>query len=215
MQKKLLRWLLTALLVLPAVGLRASDALNGDILNAAEEGDADAVRRLIAYGADVNARDEAGRTPLHIVALGTAAEAAGVLLERKADFDARDHAGKTPLHLARRSVAIVNLLLNFGADANALTPDTEETPLHTLRDAEDPKIVEMLLARGADVGARDKEGQTPLHKAAVDGSPEVIRALVAAGAARDARDAAGRTPSELARAMENEENAKLIESLGQ
>lgn len=211
MEKRFSRWLPAVLLAaLPASGLPA-----GDLHNAAEEGDAVAVRRLIAYGAEVDARDEAGRTPLHVAARGTSAETVGVLLERHADVNARDNEGKTPLHLARRSVAVVNLLLNFGADVNAKTPDSLQTPLHLLLDAEDSKIVPLLLDRGADLNARDNEGRTPLHYAAMTGSPELVRTLVEAGADREARDAEGRTPADLARTAEKEDNAWLLESPGE
>ena len=58
----------------------------------------------------------------------------------------------------------------------------------------DPAIAELLLARGADVGVRDKDGQTPLHTAATFGDEEHLRVVLDHGAEINARDAAGRTP---------------------
>lgn len=48
---------------------------------------------LIAAGADVNARDNGGNTPLH---LATAPEVAQVLIRHGADVNARNGEGKLP-----------------------------------------------------------------------------------------------------------------------
>ncbi len=47
---------------------------------------------------------------------------------------------------------------------------------------------------GADVNARDKEGETPMHYAAMSGTPDNIAALVSAGADVEARNEDGTTP---------------------
>lgn len=48
---------------------------------------------LLAHGADVNARDSAGRTPLYACAAFGAVEATALLLEHGADIDAEDFRG--------------------------------------------------------------------------------------------------------------------------
>uniref|UniRef100_A0A803TS46 Uncharacterized protein n=1 Tax=Anolis carolinensis TaxID=28377 RepID=A0A803TS46_ANOCA len=71
---------------------------------------ADAARRLLASGADVNARDQWGRTPLHSA---VAADALGVfqilLRQRQTDLDASTQDGSTPLILATR-LAVENMV---------------------------------------------------------------------------------------------------------
>ena len=58
------------------------------------------------------------------------------------------------------------------------------TPLHAAAtDAEDPAVIEALIAAGADVNARTEDGHTPLHHAAqFNEEPAVLQALLAAGA---------------------------------
>ena len=51
-------------------------------------------------GADVDARNQDGYTPLHWAAMDGHVETAALLLDRGADVDARDERGATPLHYA-------------------------------------------------------------------------------------------------------------------
>ena len=74
---------------------------------------------LIASGADVNARNDDGVTPLHLVAWPDMAER---LLDHGADIEARTRQGQTPLHAAVEHpelVDIVEVLLLRGADPHA------------------------------------------------------------------------------------------------
>ncbi|TSC34380.1 ankyrin repeat domain-containing protein [Corallococcus sp. Z5C101001] len=66
-----------------------------------EELHAETVKDLVARGADVNARDASGMTPLHAAAEFGTAPVAQVLLERGADVNAIDGLGRTPLAAAR------------------------------------------------------------------------------------------------------------------
>ncbi len=83
------------------------------------------VSRCLAAGADANARDEDGTTPLHWVArYGGHAAVAEALLAAGAEVDAEDGYGMTPLHLAARYVnaAVTEILLAAGADQTATDP---------------------------------------------------------------------------------------------
>lgn len=71
---------------------------------ASYEGRASVVQQLLQRGANVGARDEEGRTPLHLV---TSAEAAESLVRQgRADLHALDHQRRTPLHHAAKNNAL-------------------------------------------------------------------------------------------------------------
>ncbi len=165
-----------------SVTLPGPDAPMAD---AAMRGDAEAVRALLADGADVNAAHGDGMTGLHWVALNGNAEIARLLIGAGAALEAGTRLGAhTPLHVAARAGhgEVVEILAGAGADAAVLT-ETGAAPLHFAAAAGDVRAVAVLLEHGAPVDAREPEwGQTPLMFAAALGRTEAVVALLEAGA---------------------------------
>ncbi|WP_245691702.1 ankyrin repeat domain-containing protein [Geodermatophilus telluris] len=178
----------------------------------------DVVRELVAAGADLCARTESGRTPLH-VAIEHAPELAGVLRELGAPVDAPaaahlDDAGQLARELdagapltdpgtgldlltvaaAGGAAGTLRLLLDRGAD-----PDGGA--LHAAAAGRHAELVRALLEAGAGVDRRDADtGRTPLHTAVAAGdAPEVVRVLLAAGADVNATTNDGASPLDISR----------------
>lgn len=135
---------------------------------------------------------------------------------RQAQGEINPPPGSTPLYRAARSIDLtaVQLLLDAGANPSQALDDGS-TPLMAAAglgaprssdevveagDRNDPvEVLQLLVARGADVNAANKAGMTALHYAAQRGSERVIEFLARQGARLDAKNGQGRTPVDLAR----------------
>lgn len=173
-----------------------SPATAAALADAAENADWTSVRALLKQGADVNAAQADGMTPLHWAAWQDNAEVAGLLVKAGAKVQAASRYGVTPLSLActNGSAPMVEMLLAAGADASAPLPGGE-TPLMTAARSGSVAAVRALLARGAAVdGGEDRRGQTALMWAASEGHADVVQALVAAKAEVGRRLPSGFTP---------------------
>ena len=149
------------------------------------------VRTLAAAGRGAEALDDRGRTPLAVAAeAGRLGPVVKALLDAGADATALPD-DALPLQWAYTfgvDLPVVEALLAAGAHVSSRRRDTGETALHQ---ANDPAVLQRLLAAGADVMARDNLGDTPLHSLVVG---EATEALIAAGADAMARNDAGETP---------------------
>src|SRR5262245_57120367 len=105
--------------------IQSQPELDGDLCQAAFVCDLVRVRKLIEMGANPDARDQDGRTPLFSAVLGGSIGLAGLLLEAGCEVDAADHEGFTPLHFAAQEYLpeMARLLAAKGADVNARDND--------------------------------------------------------------------------------------------
>ncbi|MFB0551948.1 MAG: ankyrin repeat domain-containing protein [Phycisphaerae bacterium] len=147
---------------------------------AARHGDKALVELLIANGAEVNAKDCVGRTPLALAGLKDVAE---ILIAKGADVNAKNKGGYTLLHLTARSgnKERTELLIANGADVNAENTGGA-TPLRFAAANGHKKVAELLITKGADVNAKDKKGRTPLWYAQEEGHTEIVELLRKHGA---------------------------------
>jgi ankyrin repeat protein len=186
----------------PVVALLAAAPVQAsEIHDAITAGDLERVAAVIERDpGQVNARDESGRTPLHLAARGTSAEVLALLVARGADLGALDANGIAPLHvLAQRGNADgIRLLLDRGADVDVKAPNLR-TPLHFAALGRQVGVLGLLVERKADIESPDDRGRTPLISAAREmAGPEVVRTLLDLGARIDAADRSGDTALALA-----------------
>ena len=174
--------IVTSLFALAAASLWAAPVHDRALIDAVQDDDRARVEALTAQGADVNAREADGATPLAWAAIRSNVEIAQALLKAGANPNLVNELGIGPLSLAIQngSDEFAKLLLESGADPNAAR-ENGETPLMAASRLGLVEIVRMLLDRGADPNAREKKfEQTALMWGA--GHPEVVRLLLASGA---------------------------------
>jgi ankyrin repeat protein len=163
------------------------------------------INAVINAGADVNARNNRGETPLHNAfnyGFNTNNTAINAVIDAGADVNARNNRGETPLHNAFKygfntNNTAINAVINAGADVNA-RDNEEHTPLHyALMDTNNDYHNEaalLLISKGADVNATNNRGDTPLHRACSFGRRSLVEVLVGKGAVVDARNMNQMTP---------------------
>lgn len=133
--------------------LVAVGAKHSAIHVAAALGDTGTAEKALGEGADVDAKDASGRTPLHwATASGDTAQ------------------------------SMVEFLLNRGADVEGKTPAESPTPLYLASAAGNQSALETLIGRGANVNAPGPFGGTPLLVAQSQGHGAAARLLLEHGA---------------------------------
>lgn len=145
------------------------------------------VKLLIDAGADVDAVDAVGTTPLsHAAALGNR-ESVRLLLQ--AGADPTPAAPATPPLVDVNNVGMAGMLIQAGASVNQAS-GTGTTPLMRAAARGNVPLAELYLGAGADVNAADAAGNTALHVAR---TVPMVELLVAQGAAPAALNARGET----------------------
>jgi uncharacterized protein len=182
-------------LILAAVAALACAAALADnpIADAIENG-----RRNLAFelihreGADVNAAQGDGTTPLHWAAYQLDEELVGELLSHGAKADTQNRYGTSPLWEAVKGAngAIVGMLLAAGANVDAPNQDGETALMLAARTGS-VEVASMLIAAGANVNAREQwREQTALMWAAESAFADGVKLLIEHGADVRARAAA-------------------------
>jgi ankyrin repeat protein/beta-lactamase regulating signal transducer with metallopeptidase domain len=199
------------------------------LMEAAEQGDIEQLKSLIAAGADVNARDSAralyyaaghghleavrlllvegadvnpemDRTPLHRAIAERHLEVAKLLIAHKADVNTSMRNGRTPLHDAVRSGDKQAMELLLSNGAEVNGDDRGYPPLLDAIWAKSEETVKALIAHGADVNRTGRGYWSPLINAIWEDHPGIVKALIEAGADLNVKDSYGWTP--LCRAVE-------------
>ncbi|TXI10825.1 MAG: ankyrin repeat domain-containing protein [Rhizobium sp.] len=172
---------------------------------AASNDDAGEIRKLLATGVNIDARNKSGETPLLVATHKNNLKAAEALINAGADVNAKDMILDSPYLYAgaRGHLEILKMTLDHGADlkstnrfgGTALIPASERGHLETVR---------TLIKAGVDVDHVNNLGWTALIEAIIlsDGGERhqnIVQALVDAKADVNLADGQGATPLQLAR----------------
>ena len=136
------------------------------------------IQALLQAGADVNAKDEDGRTALIAASTEDNPEMVRLLLQAGASVNVKDKKGRTALfwvpfrytigefnERVPKKLEVAKLLLQAGADVNVVDKGSYRDGYTILMSAAYlayVDIVKLLLQYGADVNARDEDGKTAL-----------------------------------------------------
>lgn len=143
---------------------------------------ANTARLLVNHGAQLDARDKAGRTPLIAAVLADNVEVADVLFAAGADLETVDsNLNYSPLSWAacRGRFMVAKFLLLKGAQINRKTGPDGDTPLHcaVMDKGPSPEMIKYLVANGADVNATNNKGLTPIKRSVNTKVKELLRSL--------------------------------------
>lgn len=188
---------------------------------AAALGDAVEITRLLAQGADLEARDANGRTPLHVAVHGSHGEAARALVRGGARVNALDAQRYDVVTIAavKNDLAMLRLALALGASARNVTSPYEGTALIAAAHLGHVEVVQELIAAGAPLDHVNNLGWTAVMETVVlgDGGRRhvaILRALVGAGANAGIPDRQGRSALAHARTRGFSEMVSILESAG-
>ncbi len=168
------------------------------------------ILKLLSQGADVNARDHSGATPLVYALRNQRFELAKVLLENGADVTIQDEFKATAMSYigSLNDLEILKMMIKRGGNIHEQNDITEDSVLHNVCKVGNANILEYLLFAGAksDINKVNYRGETPLHLIVQSYSKDKLKLakiLVSNGASLKIKNREGFTPYQLAESLSN------------
>uniref|UniRef100_A0A7M4DYH0 Nuclear factor kappa B subunit 2 n=1 Tax=Crocodylus porosus TaxID=8502 RepID=A0A7M4DYH0_CROPO len=166
----------------------------------------------------INVANHLQQTPLHLAVITKQPQVVQLLLQAHADPTLLDRYGNSLLHLALQAgdeEVLKMLLAHLGAAALSLlnTPNYHGLlPVHVAVQVKSLACLELLVRKGADVNAAERQGgRTPLHLAVeMDNLNMAAHLVKKLGADINARTFAGNTPLHLAAGLGSPTLTKML-----
>ena len=195
----------------------ASPTATPPIIKAAKSGDTNAIRRFLDSGSDVNQAESDGDRAIHEAARNGHVKSIELLLARGADVEAPGKNGYPAIVMAAANghVNVIKVLLSAGASPNTPSkPDGFYPIIPASTEQNDPEVITLLLAAGADANQVNPKNIKPIYQAAANNNNKVIDALVAAGAEVNIQSYYGSTPLSAAALQGHTEAVKSLLAAG-
>jgi beta-lactamase regulating signal transducer with metallopeptidase domain len=167
-------------------------AMDRALYEAAQEGDFDGVKEMVAAGANPSAIIHGDGSPLIGAARSGRADIMRFLLDQGADPNGVVEGDGSPLiaAAAHGKIELVQMLIDHGADVS-LAVEGDENPLMNAAEQGNLRIVQLLVEKGADVQTKiysqkwqgnGEEWRTAISQARKNGHMDVVRYLQSRGA---------------------------------
>jgi len=192
------------------------EAKDNRLLVACENSKKFHVTWLLRLGANIEATDEYGRSPLMIACCKNNKEIVELLLKNGANIEAKGNHNHTPLFYAcyNNNKEIIELLLKNGANIEAADTHGLTPLIYACCRNNNKEGVTLLLEKGANIEATDNCGRTPLIYACYKNNKEIVELLLEKGANIEATDKYGQTPFDIACNWERIELAEILIKYG-
>lgn len=173
------------------------------------------IQKLINDGADINKRDESGRTILFELTKKKKVESIKILVQNGVNINLEDKYGNTVLGEAihREDPIITRFLLENGASVNSLS-SSGRTILQDVAALGNHKMFKVLMTQNPDLTIADKYGKTVLFDAVSGGNLDIIKEVLNNIDDVNITEENGQTALFYAVLQEKEEVAKFLISNG-
>ena len=185
---------------------------------AAAQGDVALIKQLVAAGANVNATDPYGRTPMHVAAYQSHDEAVLALAEAGGDPNLleRDKYDIITIAAVADDAQMVATAVKAGGKATNITSIYDGTALIAAAHEGNWESIDVLIKAGAPLDHVNNLGWTAMIEAVVLGDggerhQKSLKLLIDAGADKSITDRSGRTPLDLARERGYAAMVKMLE----
>lgn len=195
--------------------LSTTPAIAQRLHKAAEAGNLEQVKQLVARGENVNTKDSEHNTPLHKSIWSGHFEIAKYLAEKGSDVNALGKTGATPLMYACRAGAMRVEMPVLSSTAKTVRPPSTISESSSFPFDGQLDMVKYLVGKGAKVNLGNEDGDTPLHNAVNNGYNEITGYLLKAGADANAKTTPDEaTPLRIAAGAGYVETGKLLLKYG-
>ena len=150
------------------------------------------IQYIVSLTNDVNIRNREGNSALYLAALNNNRQVGELLLAKDADIFSSNTKNDSPLRIALKEGGSFQDWL-ITSKTILSTDGSGNTVLHYAAEWQYADAINSLMAKGADISARNANGETPLFNAAKSNNPNIIQLVVDGGADIQARDNLGST----------------------